>query len=198
MVTEGPWMWIIGGPNGAGKTTLARAVLGGTIPTNAFVNTDEIAKNLASKSWGSHLLAGRFSIEAVDSHIAARTSFAVETTLSSHRYLRLISRLRSDPMGVEDGWRFGLLYVGVADVEIALSRVAKRVAGGGHGVPEADVRRRFARSTALLRAHAMISDRTLVFDNTDETPRLLVDGWKGEIDLQKGTLPWERGAGDDD
>ncbi|MCR6629052.1 MAG: zeta toxin family protein [Magnetospirillum sp.] len=195
MVTEVPWMWIIGGPNGAGKTTLARAVLGGAIPTNAFVNTDEIAKALKREGWRSDVRAGRFSIEAVEAHLAARTSFAVETTLSSHRYLRLIAGLRREPWRAEVGWKFGLLYVGVANAEISLSRVAKRVSLGGHGVPEVDVRRRFARSISLLRDHAAICDRVVVFDNSSATPHLLVDGWREGLDLRSLTFPWELGDG---
>lgn len=192
MVTEAPWMWIIGGPNGAGKTTLARAVLGGSVPTNAFVNTDEIAKTLIARSWDSAMMAGRVSIDAVEAHIASRTSFAVETTLSSRRYLHVIDRLRQHPLWSGAGWRFGLFYVGVAHVEISLCRIAKRVASGGHGVPEVDVRRRFGRSVALLRDHASLCDRVVVFDNTGPAPNLLVDGWRGDESLRAMIFPWEQ------
>lgn len=130
MVTERPWMWIIGRPNGAGKTTLAQAVLGDLLPTHAFVNTDEIARMLGEPD--NVLAAGRKSIVALETFVAAEASFAIETTLSSSRYLRIIRRLSGEH------WRFGLLYVGLANSDIAIERVARRVAAGGHTVPEED------------------------------------------------------------
>jgi predicted ABC-type ATPase len=41
------------------------------------------------------------------------------------------------------GFDVVLVYIGTEDVEINLARIAKRVQGGGHDVPEVDVRRRF-------------------------------------------------------
>lgn len=183
MITEHPWMWIIGGPNGAGKTTLAQAVLGDLLPTHVFVNTDEIARMLGDP--GNVLAAGRKSIEAVERFTAARTSFAIETTLSSSRYLHITRRLRADH------WRVGLLYVGLSDADIAVSRVAHRVATGGHAVPERDIRRRFGRSTRLLRPHAALCDRVVIFDNT-LYPQLLFDGWRGQLDELDTSFPWDQ------
>lgn len=71
-------------------------------------------------------------------------------------------------------------------------RMAKRVASGGHGVPEVDVRRRFGRSVALLRDHASLCDRVVVFDNTGPAPNLLVDGWRGDESLRAMIFPWEQ------
>ena len=47
-----------------------------------------------------------------------------------------------------DGYEVRLVFVSLPNVDLALARVAGRVAAGGHGVPEESVRRRF---TAELR-----------------------------------------------
>ena len=66
------------------------------------------------------------------------------------------------------GFSGHLLYIGLEDVQIAIDRIAVRVAQGGHGIPAADVRRRFARSLGHLRAAIARADRTMLIDNTTE------------------------------
>jgi hypothetical protein len=44
--------------------------------------------------------------------------------------------------GIDRGFEVVLIYIGTERVEINLARIAKRVLGGGHNVPEMDVRRR--------------------------------------------------------
>ena len=48
--------------------------------------------------------------------------------------------------GVDRSFEVVLIYIGTESVEINLARIAKRVLGGGHDVPEIDVRRRYLRS----------------------------------------------------
>lgn len=76
--------------------------------------------------------------------VEAREGFAFETTLSSGLYARRIPSWR------KLGYRVQLEYVRLPSVEASLERVARRVALGGHGIPEADIRRRFGRSLRNL------------------------------------------------
>lgn len=80
----------------------------------------------------------------MDALVNARQGFAFETTLSSGLYARRI------PSWHGLGYRVELEYVRLPSVEASLERVAHRVALGGHGVPEADIRRRFDRSLRNL------------------------------------------------
>jgi predicted ABC-type ATPase len=48
------------------------------------------------------------------------------------------------------GYRVSLHFIEVPSPEFAVSRVAMRIAAGGHDVPEGDVRRRFCRGLELL------------------------------------------------
>jgi len=73
-----------------------------------------------------------------------RTSFAIETTLSSTMYVR---RIRS---WKEWGYRVSLHFIELPSDEFAVQRVAMRVAAGGHSVPESDVRRRYHRGLELF------------------------------------------------
>jgi predicted ABC-type ATPase len=75
---------------------------------------------------------------------ASRTSFAIETTLASNMYARRIRTWRSH------GYVITLHFIELPSADYAVERVRRRVAAGGHAVPEADVRRRFARGLRLL------------------------------------------------
>ena len=70
--------------------------------------------------------------------------------------------------GIDRGFEVVLIYIGTESIEINLARIAKRVLGGGHNVPEMDVRRRYLRSMQNLPAAAGIADRVLLFDNSDD------------------------------
>ena len=130
---------IIAGPNGAGKTTFAREFLPGEAACPVFVNADLIAAGLAPFAPETAALqAGRLMLQELARHFAARTSFAFETTLSGRGYLRLIREWQAA------GYRVKLIFLQLASAEEAIARVAQRVQQGGHNIPDAVVRRRFA------------------------------------------------------
>lgn len=64
-------------------------------------------------------------------------SFARESTLTAHFDLTLMQEAKSH------GYEVELVYIRLASPELALARIAARVARGGHDVPECDVRRRY-------------------------------------------------------
>ena len=87
---------IIAGPNGAGKTTFAREFLPNEADCPVFVNADLIAVGLSPfDPAAAAIRAGRLMLEEIDRHVAARQSFAFETTLSGHTYVRRIREWRS-------------------------------------------------------------------------------------------------------
>jgi predicted ABC-type ATPase len=95
-------------------------------------------------------------------YLARGESFSVETTLSGKNYLKMMADAR------RRGFEIVLIYIGTDRVEINLARIAKRVRGGGHDVPEADVRRRYVRSFENLPTAANRADHVLLFDNSTE------------------------------
>ncbi len=169
-----PTAIILAGPNGAGKTTFASAWFRGEPSPLIFVNADEIARQLPPELTGAarDLRAGRLMLERLDDVVGRLDDFVVETTLSSTLYARRIEHWR------KLGYQTALIYVRLQSVEISLSRVARRAAAGGHSVPEADLRRRFARSLHLLeRVYKPLVDDWRVFDSTEG--RFDLVDWRG-------------------
>jgi predicted ABC-type ATPase len=83
-------------------------------------------------------------IRRLEGAVALRLTFAVETTLSSRNY---VPRLREWSAA---GYITTLHFIELPSADYAVSRVARRVAAGGHAVAEVDVRRRFERGLQLF------------------------------------------------
>jgi predicted ABC-type ATPase len=133
---------IIAGANGAGKTTFARQLLPALYPGVPFLNVDEVQTE--DGAFAHPVAAGREVLRRLGERERQRTSFALETTLSSPMYARRIRSWRGA------GYRVSLHFIEVPSADFALRRVAMRVAAGGHAVPEEDVRRRFLRGIDLF------------------------------------------------
>lgn len=163
---------IIAGPNGAGKTTFAREFLPNEAGCPIFVNADLIAAGLSPFApERAALKAGRLMLEAIAEHVAQGESFAFETTLAGLTYARMIPRWR------QAGYVVKLIFLSLPDAEMALARVAARVAQGGHNVPEDVVRRRFAAGIGNFhRCYQRLVDTWLHYDNAASPPELLDEG----------------------
>ena len=130
---------IIAGPNGAGKTTFARSFLPRDAQCPRFINADLIAAGLSPfQPEAAAIKAGRLMLEEIRHCVERGQSFAFETTLSGKGYLRQIAQWR------ERGYHISLYFLSLLNAEAAIARVAERVRQGGHQVPEAVIRRRFA------------------------------------------------------
>ena len=140
-----PTCWIIAGPNGAGKTTFALEYLP-TIPAcDRFLNTDLMAYALNPLNPAQQTFAaGRLFLKELRGAIDKRKSFAFETTLSGKSYLTTLKKMK------EEGWHLHLIYLALPNATISAKRVAERVKGGGHDVPEKDIERRYPRSLGNL------------------------------------------------
>jgi predicted ABC-type ATPase len=135
---------LIAGANGSGKTTFARQVLPLLHPAVPFLNADEIQRE--DPRFQSDVAATRELLRRLDLAELASHSFAVETTLSTKTYVARIRRWNAA------GYRVVLHFIGLPSADFAVGRVAARVALGGHGIPEQDIRRRFERGLALFDA----------------------------------------------
>ncbi len=160
---------IIAGPNGAGKTTFAREFLPNEAGCPRFLNADLIAAGLAPFAPESAALqAGRLMLQELERHVAARRSFAFETTLSGRAYLPKIAQWQ------QAGYRVKLIFLQLDSAEEAMARVAQRVRQGGHHIPDAVVRRRFAAGLANFQSlYAPVVDAWALYDNSGDMPVLL-------------------------
>jgi predicted ABC-type ATPase len=181
MAQTPPTLWLVAGPNGVGKTTYAFRHIRQVAGSARFINLDEIARGLSPLDPDAgRLEASRIALRLIESLLAdagGRTppaAFTIETTLAGVAHHRTVARARAR------GWRVALLYFAVRDVETCLARIARRVAEGGHDVPEADARRRFHRSIANLPGFIAEVDVWRVFDNTLlQQPRIVAEGRRG-------------------
>jgi predicted ABC-type ATPase len=163
---------IIAGPNGARKTTFAEEFLPKEADCPEFVNADLIAAGLSTfQPEQVAIAAGRLNLKRIADLVAARKSFAFETTLSTCGYVRRISQWR------RIGYLVKLPFLTLPDPEFAIRRVERRIRFGGHDIPAATIRRRFHRSLENLRNHyhgiAGESPSKLMDDPTEccSTPR---------------------------
>jgi predicted ABC-type ATPase len=171
-----PHAVIVAGPNGAGKSTLAPKLLAQELGVSLYVNADVIAQGLAGFDPGSVAVrAGRIMLERIAELHREKASFAVESTISGASLNGFVRRLKSS------GYRTHLVYLWLPDPAVAVDRVRARVAHGGHGIPEADIRRRFYRSVANFeRVYRRTVDFWRVYHGVmtpaDPEPRLIAHG----------------------
>ena len=159
---------IIAGPNGAGKTTFALRYLPETDCRN-FVNADLIASGLSplspQREW---LAASRLFLDEIHEYVRNEEEFSFETTLSGRSYLKLIREL------LRNDWKVHLYYLWLPTVELAIERVAERVAHGGHDIPREAIVRRFSRSLFnLLEYYAPLCSSTICMDNSGPSPEVI-------------------------
>lgn len=158
-----PTILIIAGPNGAGKTTFANQYFAENNLTWPYLNADEIGRDEFPALAGGErdMAAGRRLLHRMDALGKGRRDFAFETTLSSQLYARRIPDWRGQ------GYAVCLHYIGLASAEASIARVALRVSRGGHGIPEADLRRRFGRSVANLEVYKLLVDEWRVWESSE-------------------------------
>jgi predicted ABC-type ATPase len=79
--------------------------------------------------------------------------------------------------------------------------VVKRVASGGHSIPEVDIRRRYKRGQRnLIQLYLPLVNGWIVFDNSQPIPRLVAEGIMGEQPTIYDAATWQqilRGANDE-
>jgi predicted ABC-type ATPase len=164
-----PILHLIGGANGSGKTTFARAYLADRADAVRFLNPDEIARGLSPFAPENVAVkAGRLLLTELHQCLRVRESFALESTLSGRTYVSLIRDARTD------GYTIELNYLWLPTAALAVRRVRQRVREGGHSVPEADIRRRFARSLRhLVEDYLPLAHRWWIWDN-DRSPAIVL------------------------
>ncbi|HLH23495.1 MAG TPA: AAA family ATPase [Chloroflexota bacterium] len=183
-----PLVVVIAGPNGAGKSTIAPRLLQGALAVTEFVNADTIAQGLSAfRPEMVAVAAGRVMLARLRSLARRRASFAFETTLASRTFAPWLTSLRTS------GYRAHLVFLSVASPELAVARVRERVRGGGHAVPEAVVRRRFAAGLRNFFAlYREVVDSWQMFDNsTADEPRLLATGRAAQPAAILDVRAWE-------
>ena len=139
-------------------TILPKALL-----VREFVNADEIAKGLSPfNPEGVAIEAGRLMLERIDCLIRRGESFSIETTLATRSYINLVRRAHSE------GYQVHLIYFWLKSPELAMQRVAERVAHGGHNIPQDVIIRRYSAGISnLFNLFMNEVDSWMIYDNSD-------------------------------
>ena len=149
-----------------------------------FLNADLIAQGLSPLNTpAAALRAGRLLLEEFRRFVSRRETFALESTLSGRTYINLLK------LAKRRGFQVYLHYLWLPNPTVAIARVRERVKKGGHDVPVADIRRRFARSLSHLAAdYAPLADRWAVWDSRPIPPELMAESKTCRTDELKAIL----------
>lgn len=160
---------VLRGPNGAGKTTAAQIVVPWKLDIAEFVNADEIARGLSPfNPERAAFAAGRLMLERMRRLASGDRAFAVETTCSGLGHINFLGHCK------QMGWRITLIFLWLPSPQIALERVAQRVASGGHSVPDETVTRRYwAGLRNMFAEYLPVADVASLYDNGGNEPILI-------------------------
>jgi predicted ABC-type ATPase len=177
-----PSLTIIAGPNGSGKSSATQSV--DIEGRDRLLDPDAIARDLNPLNpLAAAIEAGRSVITRTADYLDQGVSFAIETTLSSRGRLSLIRDAKSR------GYEIHLIFVGLDSPERCIHRVRNRAVRGGHFVPDADVRRRYARSMANAAEALRLADIARFYDNSGDGHRLILEAKDGAITWRADPLP---------
>lgn len=182
-----PELLVLAGVNGAGKSSVAGAYVRAS--GGSYFNPDEATQQIRTANPGmteadANALAWQQNVAQLKDAIANRTDYAFETTLGGNTILDIILRAAGA------GFTVRIWYLGLAGIELHLTRIAARVAAGGHAIPPEKVRARYR--TSLVNLIGMMPDvaELVVYDNSaDADPRT------GRSPQPRRVLHLERGAG---
>ena len=165
-------LYIISGCNGAGKTTASYTVLPEILDCKEFVNADEIARGLSPFNPESVALeAGRLMLKRIDELLDKGETFSIETTLATRSYINLVRRAQAK------GYVVKVLFFWLNSPELAMLRVAERVANGGHNIPQEVIKRRYVAGICnLFNLFMREVDSWVIFDNSENPRKQIASG----------------------
>ena len=169
-----PNLYIISGCNGAGKTTASYTILPEMLDCKEFVNADEIARGISPfKPESESIQAGKIMIERMDNLMSNGTDFAIETTLATRIYAKIIKYAQ------ERGYRVTLLFFWLSMPNLAVERVKMRVASGGHNIEEKTIRRRYDIGIKnLFSLYIPLCEYWMIINNSTIPQELIAEGGK--------------------
>lgn len=167
---------LVVGPHGSGKSTFVLLTLAAQRPGVPFVNADI----LAAQRWPDPAEAMRRAAEASDMAravreqlLADRREFIAETVASHASKVDLVAQ------AAQAGY-YVAIHVVLVPEDLAVQRVARRVAADGHAVPEDKSRARHQRLWTHEAAMVPLTDAVEFYDNSGDRPRSVAWSIGGE------------------
>jgi predicted ABC-type ATPase len=163
---------IIAGPNGCGKSTIASSPSAKKLLGNAkIINPDTFTADVLARGWQDRDAANLHAVVLAElaawRAVAENQSVAIETVLSTDKYLPLVAA------AVQRGFLIALIYIALPNVDFAIARVKTRVQIGGHDVPESKIRERWPRSIARFVEFMSHCSEVVLFSNAGMEPKVV-------------------------
>ena len=186
-----PSLIIIAGPNGAGKSTNAKRILKGiSADTDFSYDFDMVKWNFYKADSFDHeyreIMAHNRATEdftfAAETAIKKKETFCFETNFFTPDIMYWPERFQ------EAGFEIVLVFVCLDTVETSILRVAKRVATGGHHVPENQIRERFKGSLENVNKHFRDFDTFYLIDGSNKNIQGLLFMENGSV-VEKIEIP---------
>ena len=174
---------VIAGVNGAGKSTLYQ--LYEEFKDMPRINVDEIVRDIGN--WENPMdvfAAGKIAVKNINQYLEEGITFNQETTLCGNSIIRNILKAK------EYGYYIELHYVGVESAEIAKERVKYRVKQGGHGIPDADIERRYVETFIQLNRILKKCDLVALYDNSEQFRRFAIYKTGNLVRLSQNVPKW--------
>jgi len=136
-----------------------------------YVNADAIAAGLSPLNPESMAIeAGRLMITRLRMLSNSGSDFAFETTLAARTFAPFIIECKAK------GYIINLIYFWLQSADLAVERVAQRVASGGHSIPEDVIRRRYQRGRVnLISLYLPLCDRWIIYNNSSNDTSLVAE-----------------------
>lgn len=181
-----PHMVVVAGPPGSGKTWSFPVTEFGVDSFNIDDRCAQILGSYRSIPRDVRRAVARECEIFVQEHIAARRSFAVETTL------RTTAAIAQAELARKYGFATELLFVATDSIALNIARVLQRAQGGGHGASEGEIRAIHAASIANLGKALEVFERASVYDSTAPwvAPRLVATAREGAVARLGATPNW--------
>jgi predicted ABC-type ATPase len=183
-----PEIFVFGGCNGSGKSTLANKILAYLKPSPEFINADVIAAQLNPNDVdAAAITASRLMLERINNLANQKVDFAFETTLAARSFARFLKKCKCE------GYKINLTYVWLDSPALAIERVARRVASGGHNIPQDIIRRRYQRGKDnFWKLYAPIADYWIVYDNSKFPNQIIAEKTKGKSTIIHLPHQWQQ------
>ena len=191
-----PVLLVLAGVNGAGKSSIGGNLMLRRLGMTWF-NPDTYSRRLMEQVGlplaQANALAWQHGLALLDEAVAAGHSHAFETTLGGATMAQRIAAAS----GTHDVLMW---FCGLSSAEQHIARVAKRVAAGGHAIPEAKVRERWVQAPLHLIELMPHLDELRVFDNSAEAetgqpvedPRLVLHVRRGVVQFPAALADLQR------
>lgn len=158
-----PFIFVLAGVNGAGKSSVGGHLLADVGLT--WYNPDSFARELIQLSGitqeEANSQAWEYGRAQLENAIQKKLNFAFETTLGANTIPKLL--LQATKTHHVMVW-----FCGLSSPEQHIARVNKRVANGGHAIPEQKIHERWANSRINLIKLMPHLTYLQVFDNSQE------------------------------